>query len=153
MISDSDLYPAFAGALGANGVVCPDDQLKILVPIIKPRITFIHEVWEQAWFFFRAPETYDTEVIKKRWKEDTPEKMKQLADALGSCEPFSAETVETLVKGLIAEKEWGMGAIMNAWRLVLVGAATGPGLFDLAAFLGKEEVIARMNRGIDVINT
>ena len=153
LISDSDLYPAFAGALGANGVVCPDDQLKILIPIIKPRITFIHEVWEQAWFFFRAPETYDTEVIKKRWKEDTPEKMKQLADALGSCEPFSAETVETLVKGLIAEKEWGMGAIMNAWRLVLVGAATGPGLFDLAAFLGKEEVIARMNRGIDAINT
>ena len=49
-------------------------------------------------------------------------------------------SVEAMVKGLITEKDWGMGAIMNAWRLVLVGAATGPGLFDLAAFLGKEEV-------------
>ena len=44
-----------------------------------------------------------------------------------------------------------MGVIMNAWRLLLVGAATGPGLFDLAAFLGKDEVISRMNKGIEEI--
>ena len=49
------------------------------------------------------------------------------------------------------EKEWGMGAIMNAWRLLLVGAAKGPGLFDLASFIGKEEVVSRMNNGIDKI--
>jgi len=45
-----------------------------------------------------------------------------------------------------------MGAIMNAWRLLLVGAAKGPGLFDLASFLGKEEVIDRMNNGIEKIS-
>jgi len=150
-IPDRELYPAFREALGNNGVECSDDQLQILIPIIKPRITFLHEVWEQAWFFFRAPESYDPSVIKKRWKADTPEKMEQLAGALESCEPFTAESVETFVKGMIAEMEWGMGAIMNAWRLLIVGAAIGPGLFDLAAFLGKEEVIARMKKGIDHI--
>ena len=85
-------------------------------------------------------------MVQKRWKADTPEKMEDLAEALSDCEPFDAESVEAMVKDLITEKEWGMGAIMNAWRLLLVGAATGPGLFDLAAFLGKEEVISRMNR-------
>ena len=45
-----------------------------------------------------------------------------------------------------------MCAIMNAWRLLLVGAAKGPGLFDLAAFLGRDEVISRMRKGIvDII--
>jgi glutamyl-tRNA synthetase len=78
--------------------------------------------------------------------------MQVLLEALESCEPFSVESVESVVKGLIAEKEWGMGAIMNAWRLLLVGAAKGPGLFDLAAFLGREEVLERMKNGIKNIS-
>jgi glutamyl-tRNA synthetase len=152
LIPDSVLYPEIADVLGAHGVVCTEDQLKVLVPILKPRITFVREIWEQAWFFFKPPETYDPTVVSKRWKDTTPGQITQLADALESCEPFTAESVEALVKGLIAEKEWGMGAIMNAWRLVLVGEAKGPGLFDLASFLGKEEVIDRMKRGIEMIN-
>ena len=91
-------------------------------------------------------------MVKKRWKEDTPEKMKILAAALESCEPFTVESVESVVKGVIEDHQWGMGAIMNAWRLLLVGAAKGPGLFDQASFLGKEEVLNRMNRGIEKIS-
>ena len=151
LMSDEELITAFQSVLKSEGVDIPDSRLEVLVPIIKPRINFTHDVWEESWFFFQAPGTYDPEVIKKRWKEDTPEKMEQLAEALEGCEPFTAESVETLVKGLIASKEWGMGAIMNAWRLLLVGAAKGPGLFDLAAFLGKDEVVRRMRKGIEEI--
>ena len=86
--------------------------------------------------------------MKKRWKEDTPVIMEQLSEALEQCEPFTAESVETFVKEAITNNDWGMGAIMNAWRLLLVGAAKGPGLFDLAAFLGRDEVISRMRKGI-----
>ncbi len=149
---DADLKKGFSAVLGTHGVDCTDEQLMTLIPLIKPRITFIHELWEQAWFFFRAPESYDPPVIKKRWKEDTPGKMGELAEALQSCEPFTPARVETLVKGLIDEKEWGMGPVMNGWRLLLVGTDKGPALFDLAAFLGKEEVIERMKRGIETIN-
>ena len=78
--------------------------MKFWYPIIKPRINFIHEVWEESWFFFQAPVAYDPDVIKKRWKEDTPEKMKMLAEALEECEPFTAESVESVVKGIIARK-------------------------------------------------
>ncbi|MCP4309851.1 MAG: glutamate--tRNA ligase [Bacteroidetes bacterium] len=152
LIPDANLFPAFSKELVSHRIDCTDDQLQILVPLIKPRITFLHEIWEQSWFFFKAPEEYDSGVVKKRWKADTPEKMALLAEALASCEPFTAESIETVVKGEIEKNEWGMGAIMNAWRLVLVGAAKGPGLFDLASFIGKEEVISRMKSGIDQIS-
>ncbi|MFH0757857.1 MAG: glutamate--tRNA ligase [Bacteroidota bacterium] len=151
LIPDTDLRTAFREMLARKGVNCSDTQLATLIPIIKPRITFVEEVWEEAWFFFRAPDSYDPAVLKKWWKQDTPGKMNQLAAALASCEPFTAESVEIAVKSLITEKEWGMGAMMNAWRLIIVGAAKGPGLFELAEFLGKEEVIARIRRGIDSI--
>jgi glutamyl-tRNA synthetase len=77
--------------------------------------------------------------------------MRTLRETLEQCDPFIPESIEEAVKDLIEEKGWGMGVIMNAWRLLLVGEAKGPGLFDLAAFLGKEEVVERMNRGIETI--
>ncbi len=147
LLPDEELFSSFTDAMEEHGIVLSREQLQTLVPLIKPRLTFLYEIWEQSWFFFNAPDSYDEGVVQKRWKEGIPEKMVILAEALNSCEPFDAVSVEAKVKGLIAEKEWGMGAIMNAWRLVLVGEAKGPGLFDLAAFLGKQEVISRMNRG------
>ena len=111
-----------------------------------------HPVLKQSWFFFQPPTSYDPAVIKKKWKEDTPGNMKMFAEVLGGCEPFTAESVETGVKTLIEDNEWGMGAIMSAWRLLLVGAATGPGLFDMASFLGKDEVISRIKNGMEQIS-
>ncbi len=152
MIKEGDMSKAIILELQKNEIALDDRKISLLIPIIKPRINFLHEVWEQAWFFFVAPDSYDETVVKKRWKEDSPEKMKILAEALESCEPFTVESVESVVKGAIEDHQWGMGAIMNAWRLLLVGAAKGPGLFDLASFLGKEEVVNRMNRGIEKIS-
>lgn len=151
LMEEDTLIEAFQSTLLSSGVEISHEKAKVLLPIIKPRINFIHEIWDESWFFFHAPQAYDPDVIKKRWKEDTPEKMQLLSAALESCEPFTAESVESLVKNTIAVNEWGMGAIMNAWRLLLVGAAKGPGLFDLAAFLGKEELISRMTTGIKQI--
>ncbi len=151
LMEDIILIPAFQAELKAHGVTVDDSRIAVLVPIIKPRIDFFHQVWEESKFFFNAPDTYDPGMIKKRWKEDTPDKMQQLAEVLEQCESFTPESVETLVKDTITTKEWGMGAIMNAWRLLLVGAAKGPGLFDLAAFLGRDEVIGRMKKGIGEI--
>ena len=51
--------------------------------------------------------------------------------------------IETKVKAEITTREWAMGAVMTAWRLLLVGAPSGPALFDLAETLGKEETIKR----------
>jgi len=152
MMDEDGLIQEFKQALELEGIMPDDSRIRIMIPVIKPRINFFHEIWDQSWFFFNAPDFYDPAVIKKRWKEDTPEKMNLLTAALEKCEPFSVESVESLVKQAIADHQWGMGAIMNAWRLLLVGAAKGPGLFDLAAFLGKEEVIERMKKGIQIIS-
>jgi glutamyl-tRNA synthetase len=40
---------------------------------------------------------------------------------------------------------------MNAFRLVVVGALRGPHMFDIISWIGKEETINRIERGISVI--
>ncbi len=74
-----------------------------------------------------------------------------LLNELQNCEPFTAEGVEQCVRASIEANEWGMGAIMSAWRLVLVGAPMGPGLYEMAEAIGKEELVHRMKQGIERI--
>ena len=61
---------------------------------------------------------------------------------------FENDGTELKVKAEIESREWGMGIVMNGWRLLLVGTSMGPGMFDIAAILGKEELIERMKNGI-----
>jgi len=77
--------------------------------------------------------------------------MKDLYQVLESVTEFTSENTEEAVKGWIEENEYGMGVIMNAFRLLVVGAAKGPHLFDIIAVIGKEESLERINRGLNVL--
>ena len=64
---------------------------------------------------------------------------------------FTSKNTEEAVKRWIEENEYGMGAIMNAFRLLVVGAAKGPHLFDIISVIGKEETLERINYGLNVL--
>jgi nondiscriminating glutamyl-tRNA synthetase len=90
---------------------------------------------------------YD-EKASKNWKEETPELMQKLIAVLETIEDFTTETIETIVKDWMTSNEIGMGKIMQPFRLSLVGALKGPHLFDIVAFIGKEETIKRIQKAI-----
>ncbi|MDE7089616.1 MAG: glutamate--tRNA ligase, partial [Prevotella sp.] len=58
---------------------------------------------------------------------------------------------EKVVHEWIEQNELKLGNVMNAWRLTLVGEGKGPGMFDISAFLGKEETIRRTKKAIEVL--
>ena len=80
------------------------------------------EIWDQTDFFFQAPETYDQEAVKKRWKDDSPAILKDLKLLIEGIEDFAPDSIESAVKSWIEEKGYNMGAVMNAFRLVIVGS-------------------------------
>ena len=51
----------------------------------------------------------------------------------------------------VEARGYKLGDVMNAFRLTLVGEGKGPGMFDITAFLGKEETLARMRRAIEAL--
>ena len=123
----------------------------ILTAMMKDRVSFVHELWPLCSFFFEAPTTYDEKTVKKRWKEDSAQVMTELIGVLEGIDDFSLENQEKIVHAWVEQKEYKLGNVMNAWRLALVGEGKGPGMFDISAFLGKEETIARMKRAIEVL--
>jgi glutamyl-tRNA synthetase len=149
--SSAELSELFLPILKEKGIKETGKNLEQILELIKERADFVSDLWEQSEFFFLPPESYDEKVIEKQWKEESPGWMNDLAGILEEIEPFESGTIETRVKAEIEAREWGMGKIMNAWRLLLVGASRGPSLFEMAEILGKEEVISRIRTGIEKI--
>lgn len=119
-----------------------------IIGLMKERVSFVSELWEQCNFFFVAPEEYDEKSLKKRWKEDSPQHMKELLSVLKEQKDWSAEALDATVLPWIEEKGYGLGIVMNAFRICLVGAARGPHIWAITDVLGKDEVIRRVEVAI-----
>ena len=119
--------------------------------MVKSRISFVKDLWEQASFFFVAPDTFSEKDIKKRWKDDTPRIMEELIGVLENLPDFSSKPSEEIVLKWITDNGYHMGNVMNAFRLTVVGECKGPHMFDITELMGREETIRRIRRGIDLI--
>ena len=135
-----------------HGVTEPMERITQVVGMMKDRVSFVKELWPLCSFFFEAPTAYDEKTAKKRWKEDSAQVLTELCDeVLEPLDDFSLENQERIVHQWIEQKGYKLGNVMNAWRLALVGEGKGPGMFDISAFLGKEETIARTRRACEVL--
>ena len=151
---DAEIAELFKPVLEAHGVdasAYSDAYLSRVVSLVKGRVNFVKELWEQARFFFVAPTTYAEKDVKKRWTEDTPRIMQELTALLQNIDDFSSKHCEDIVIGWITEKGYHMGNVMNAFRLAVVGECKGPHMLDITELIGKEETLARINRAIQTI--
>jgi len=147
-----ELTELFKPVLEEKGISAEDEKVERVVGEVKERCEFVSDLWNQSYFFFVAPETYDEKTIKKRWKEDTPKKLSTISCVLKNVDNWEAVTIKEKFSAFMNEKEWGFGAIMNPLRLCLVGGNMGPDLFVICEILGKDETISRIASGIKNIS-
>ncbi len=149
--SPEEIAPLFAPIVAGNGADATMEQVTEVVRMMKDRVNFVSELWGLCSFFFFPPVEYDEKTVKKRWKEDSATVMTELAAVLEGISDFSIAGQEPVVKQWIEEKGYKLGDVMNAFRLCLVGEGKGPGMFDISAFLGKEETLRRIRRAVEVL--
>ena len=142
--SNEALAELFLPILKEKGINTSSDKVVKIVGLIKERVHFTTELWNQSAFFFIAPNSYDEKTVAKRWKQDSPEKMQALISVLQTVDDFSASTTEAAVMSWIESNGYSTGEIMNAFRLALVGESKGPHIFDITEIIGKEETIKRI---------
>ncbi len=146
---NSILATLYAPILKGKGIESTPDYIETVVGLIKERATFVTDFWNLSDFFFTAPMEYDAKASKKQWKADTGSLMTEVIEVLNAIGDFSSENVETILKEWITSKEIGFGKVMQPLRLSLVGALKGPHLFDIAAMIGKEASIQRIENAVD----
>jgi glutamyl-tRNA synthetase len=168
MRSNQELAQMYLPTLQANGIENADlEMVSKVVGLTKERVNFVPELWEQTNFFFVAPTEYDEKSLKKRWKEDSPRHMEELLSVLENVSETDWHTtyettddngntitrwhLDDVVMPWIAEKEYGVGIVMNAFRICLVGAARGPHIWNITDVLGKEETLSRVHNALKAL--
>ncbi len=149
--SDEEIANLFAPIVANNGVDVSMKEVTAVVHMMKDRVNFVSELWRLCSFFFMPPTEYDAKTVKKRWKEYSSKQMQELSKVLADIEDFSIENQEAVVMKWVESKGYKLGDIMNAFRLALVGIGKGPGMFDISAFIGKDETLRRLHKAIEVL--
>ena len=127
------------------------EKLEAICALMKERATFPKDIIEDGSYLMSAPNSYDEKMISKKWKSNTHEIMSDWKMILDQLESFDADTIESSFKQFLSSNELGFGAVLLPFRILVTGVGAGPGMFDIAAYLGKDEVLSRMNKGLNYI--
>ena len=162
---DMEWAPEFGKILEAQGITATPEQMAEVVRMMKMKvveytdgqgnkkkrnISFPSDLWPLTKFFFVAPTEFNREdkFVRKNWQEGTAADMEKFASVLETVSDWTAEGMKAVCDPWVADnnmKPW------NAWRVCLVGEGQGPDMYELAAFLGKEETLRRMRFAIDTL--
>lgn len=163
---DIEWAPEFGKVLVAQGITATPEQMAEVVRMMKMKvveytdgqgnkkkrnISFPSDLWPLTKFFFVAPAGFNREdkFVRKNWQEgSTASEMQSFAAVLETVTDWTAEGIKAVCDPWVAEnqlKPW------NAWRVCLVGEGQGPDMYELAAFLGKDETLRRMRFAIETL--
>ena len=149
---NSEVANLFTNILTEKGISADASYIETVVGLVKERAVFTKDLWDLSDYFFTNPTEFDAKASKKQWKQDTGSLMSEVINLLTAIDDFSSENVETKLKEWITSKEIGFGKVMQPLRLSLVGALKGPHLFDIAAMIGKDATIQRIEFAIETLN-
>ncbi|CAM4080525.1 glutamate--tRNA ligase [Gillisia hiemivivida] len=134
----------FLKILENKGVTATLEYTTSVIALLKERAIFVTDFWELGSYFFVTPTSYDEKALKKAWKEDTAEIIEKLIQLVSETSDYTKENVQDNIKGWITSNEIGFGKVMQPFRIALVGSLQGPDVFDISAFIGKEETVKRL---------
>ena len=130
----------------------PIEKLESVCSLMKERATFPIDIIRDGSYLLDAPNSYDEKMISKKWKDNTNEIMENWKVVLEQLESFDASTIESRFKEFLSSNELGFGAVLLPFRILVTGVGSGPSMFDIAAYLGKEEVLSRIINGLHHIS-
>jgi glutamyl-tRNA synthetase len=143
--SNSALLPLVRNTLAKQGIeVANADLLDQVIGLVKERCHLIPDFAAQAGFFFQRPAEIDTASILPKWSEAKLQFFQSVINIYQETSHWEAAALETIFKELATNAELKVGELMLPLRIMLVGGKFGPGVFEIAALLGKTETIERL---------
>ncbi|HLF15056.1 MAG TPA: glutamate--tRNA ligase [Bacteroidota bacterium] len=139
-------------ALKRAGLDWPDDRyLGRVIAAMGDRLTSFEDITSFAHYFFADPDRYDDAARKKHWSDQSAAHLSALIRKLEENADFTETILEETVKTLAAGFGVGAGKLIHPVRLALSGRSIGPGLYELMVILGRETVLRRLRKAVDVL--
>ncbi len=127
-------------------------KLSKVIALVKDRCSLLTDFYDQSYFLFKTPEQWDVDAVKPKWNDARKLFFAELTRNFELTAEWKASILENNFKEITAVHEIKPGEVLLPFRIMLVGGKFGPGVFDIAGILGKEETIKRIERALSVFN-
>jgi glutamyl-tRNA synthetase len=128
------------------------NKLLQIIELVKDRCVLLTDFWQQSQFFFMQPTEIDLPSIKAKWNDNKNLFFNELIKTYQLTGDWNHVHSENAFKEIAAMSQLKTGELMLPLRIMLVGGKHGPGVFDIASILGKEETIKRIEYGLNLLN-
>jgi glutamyl-tRNA synthetase len=149
--SDGELAQFLLESLKKEGIECSEEKASQIAAIMKERVTFPKDFWEQGKFFFRAPDKFDDGVVSKKWNDEAVKVLTAYRDAVSALSAFDATIAKNTLDEVTAALAIGAGKILQALRLSITGAGGGPDLMMIMEIIGKDQVVKRIDVAVKTL--
>jgi len=154
MRPDAELGAQLQATLKLHGIQTTIERATSAAALLKERATFIDDMLEGLYLFTTgSPLQGNAEgeaELKKRWKPEAAPAIEGYIAALAASSPASNGDFEQTFNSVLLSTGMKVGQVMPLYRLFVAGRMQGPGMFDVSALLGREEVVARLKAGLDI---
>jgi len=135
-----------------SSIIFNDDYLLKVIVAMKERVSFVKEYLTKSPYFFFAPETYEEQNLKKRWKDASAELLNKLKERFEQLDNPSKEDFEKALDEIASQLSINKGQLVHPLRIAVSGVGEGPGVYDIVSVLGKDETISRINTTLKKLN-
>ncbi|MFZ5999278.1 MAG: glutamate--tRNA ligase, partial [Bacteroidota bacterium] len=149
--TDEQLSEFLLDALKKENISCSTEKAIKIVRIMRERVTFPNDFWLAGKFFFEAPQSYDEQVIAKKWNADAVKVLTAYRDEIAKGTNISADEAKTLLEQVTAALGIKTGQILQALRVVITGGASGPDLMATIEILSNHETVQRLDRALTTL--
>ena len=147
--SVDNLQSTVMGLLIEKGIIDIDKAiLSKVIGLVKDRCTLLTDFYDQSYFFFKTPEKWDVDAVKPKWNEAKQLFFAELIRNYELNNDWKATSLENSFKEIAAVNQIKPGEVLLPLRIMLVGGKFGPGVFDIAEIIGKEETISRIKKAL-----
>ncbi len=130
----------------------PDAFIRVM-ELVKDRCTLLPDFVEQAGFFFQHPVHIDLAAVQPKWDDRKNQFFMELIRAYEFIQPWLKDDLEKEFKEMAAAHQIKPGDLLAPLRVMLVGGKFGPGVFDIAQLLGKDQTLHRIRHTLQLLQT
>ncbi len=148
-VAPARLQDLIIGQMKQQGIELENTvYLSQVIDLVKDRLVLLKDFWEQASFFFQAPEVYDLEAVKPKWTAEKAAFYASIIQEFKDLSSWESADLEARFKAAADTAGMKVGELMLPFRVMLVGGKFGPAVFDIAALIGKDETINRIEKAL-----
>lgn len=149
--SDEELSKFLMESAGSEGISCSKEKALKIVMMMRDRVTFPQDFWQQGKFLFIRPSSFDQSVVSKKWNDEAVRFLGSFRERMEGLPEVSAPDAKKALEAATSSLGIATGRILQALRLALTGSGGGPDLMMIMEIIGKNEILARIDHALKTL--